>query len=103
MWRITKVFKVHVYYGDGREKTHANGVLNIESLTRHHDVFGGDCPGQNVIITSYNTAVQRNGLKAQRGWMLLSNIPVDENENVLPEPDVRWDRCLTGKVGILPA
>ncbi|KUL90693.1 hypothetical protein ZTR_00025 [Talaromyces verruculosus] len=101
LFKATDVFKIHVYYGDGREKTSKNDIQNIEKLTRDHEVFNGENPGRNVIITSYPTAVQRNGLKTQRGWMITKGLPVDSNENILPEPDIRWERCLKDKLGVL--
>lgn len=90
-----------VYYGDGREKTSKDDILLINKLTRDHEVFTGNRPGKNVVITSYQTIVQRNGLKLQRAWMIQEGLEVDPKEHVLPAPDTRWERCLTGLIGAL--
>jgi hypothetical protein len=37
----------------------------------------------------------------QRGWMINQGLDVDLSENALPEPDIAWDRCLQGILGVL--
>lgn len=95
------MFRIWIYHGDGREKTSKNNIRNIDKLYRDHSVFAKSCPGQNVVITSYFTAVARHGLKIQRGWMVSKGYTLDEDVNVLPEPDTRWEQCLKGLIGLL--
>lgn len=101
LYDTTSVFKIFVYYGDGREKTSKADIQLVEKLTRTHDIFSSKIPGSNIVITSYQTLVQRNGLKLQRAWMVGKGYPVDPREHILPAPDLRWNRCLTGKFGVM--
>lgn len=94
--KCTKAFKVWLYHGDARDPKLRTSHRVLDDLTQSHPMFSEDTPGQNIVITSYQTLTQRHGPKLQLGWQVENNRPITRDET-----DLDWPKCLANRFGVV--